>query len=233
VKIIENDWSEILRDEFKKDYYLRLREQLKQEYIRETVYPDMYEIFAALQYTSYKGTKVVILGQDPYHGTDQAHGFSFSVKPGVSIPPSLRNIYKELENDLGYAPPSHGYLESWAKEGVLLLNNVLTVRAHQAHSHQGLGWEKFTDAVIEHLNERETPLVFILWGRHAQKKGASIDRQRHKVITSPHPSPLAAHRGFFGSRPFSEANEFLKSTGQAPVDWSIPDERKGTKAQTD
>ncbi|KHE66657.1 uracil-DNA glycosylase, partial [Halobacillus sp. BBL2006] len=143
MKVIENDWSEILRDEFKKDYYLRLREQLKQEYTKETVYPDMYEIFAALQYTPYNGTKVVILGQDPYHGPDQAHGFSFSVKPGVSIPPSLRNIYKELENDLGYPPPSHGHLESWAKEGVLLLNNVLTVRAHQAHSHQGLGWEIF------------------------------------------------------------------------------------------
>ncbi|ARI77319.1 uracil-DNA glycosylase [Halobacillus mangrovi] len=233
MKILKNDWAEILEPEFKKEYYLQLREQLKQEYSENTIYPDMYEIFAALQHTSYEGTKVVILGQDPYHGPDQAHGFSFSVKPGITLPPSLRNIYKELENDLGITPPSHGYLKSWAEEGVLLLNNVLTVRAHQAHSHQGIGWEYFTDSVIERLNERKTPMVFILWGRHAQKKGASINRERHKVITSPHPSPLSAHRGFFGSRPFSKTNEFLKSTDQEPVDWSLPHSPDGIRAHSE
>lgn len=222
MKVLNNDWSQLLEEEFQRPYYLELREQLKKEYGQYQVYPDMYNIFSALQYTSYQGAKVVILGQDPYHGPDQAHGFSFSVKPGVAIPPSLRNIYKELQEDLGINPPAHGHLLAWAKQGVLLLNNVLTVRAHQAHSHQGMGWEQFTDQVIDLLNQRSTPLVFILWGKHAQKKGASINRSKHKVITSPHPSPLAAHRGFFGSRPFSKANHFLLETGQEPIDWTIP-----------
>ncbi|ASF39624.1 uracil-DNA glycosylase [Halobacillus halophilus] len=222
MKVLDNDWGNLLEEEFHKPYYLDLREKLKKEYGSYNVYPDMYEIFSAMQYTSYENTKVVILGQDPYHGPEQAHGFSFSVKPGVTIPPSLKNIYKELREDLGIEPPSHGHLVSWAKEGVLLLNNVLTVRAHQAHSHQGMGWERFTDEVIRMLNQREKPIVFILWGKHAQKKGKSIDRSKHKVLTAPHPSPLAAHRGFFGSRPFSQANQYLEEIGEEPINWALP-----------
>ncbi|MCA0983092.1 uracil-DNA glycosylase [Halobacillus yeomjeoni] len=223
MKSFNNDWAHLLHAEFEKSYYQKLRENLKEEYQTYSIYPDMNNIFAALDHTSYQNTKVVILGQDPYHGPGQAHGFSFSVKPDVKIPPSLRNIYKEMEEDLGVRPPDHGHLVSWAEQGVLLLNNVLTVRAHEAHSHQGLGWEKFTDKVIELLNQRKVPVVFILWGRHAQKKGSAIDRSRHKVITSPHPSPLSAHRGFFGSRPFSKANEFLESIGEEPVNWELPE----------
>ncbi|UOQ42782.1 uracil-DNA glycosylase [Halobacillus salinarum] len=222
MKVLENDWAPLLEEEFRKPYYLTLRERLKREYQNATVYPDMYEIFSALKETSYKNTKVVILGQDPYHGPEQAHGFSFSVKPHVAIPPSLQNIYKELQSDVGATPPDHGYLVPWAEQGVLLLNNVLTVRAHQAHSHQKLGWEKFTDRVIDLLNQRSSPAVFILWGRHAQQKASAVDPDKHKIISSPHPSPLAAHRGFFGSRPFSRANEFLKSAGWKPIDWSLP-----------
>ncbi|QAS50845.1 uracil-DNA glycosylase [Halobacillus litoralis] len=222
IKILNNDWDFHVKEEFEKPYYLRLREKLKEEYQNETVYPNMYEIFSALQATSFSETKVVIIGQDPYHGKGQAHGFSFSVQPGVKIPPSLRNIYKELEDDLDLPTPEHGHLLHWAKEGVLLLNNVLTVRAHQAHSHKGLGWEKFTDAVIETLNRRERPLVFLLWGKQAQKKGASIDTSKHLVLTSSHPSPFAAHKGFFGSRPFSKANQFLMDIGEKPVDWRLP-----------
>ncbi|MCA0970415.1 uracil-DNA glycosylase [Halobacillus litoralis] len=221
LKTFNNDWRSILEPEFQKEYYEALRETLKQEYQNETVYPPMDDIFSSLDYTSFSGTKVVILGQDPYHGPNQAHGFSFSVQHGVTVPPSLRNIFKELQEDVGVEPPGHGNLTSWAKEGVLLLNNVLTVRAHQAHSHQGIGWERFTDTVIQALNERRTPVVFILWGRHAQKKGKGIDTTKHLVLTAPHPSPLAAHRGFFGSRPFSKANQFLLDTGQEPVDWSL------------
>ncbi|MGP4059995.1 uracil-DNA glycosylase [Halobacillus sp. H74] len=222
MKILNNDWDFHVKEEFDKPYYLRLREKLKEEYQNETVYPNMYEIFAALQATSFSETKVVIIGQDPYHGKGQAHGFSFSVQPGVKIPPSLRNIYKELEDDLDLPTPEHGHLLHWAKQGVLLLNNVLTVRAHQAHSHKGIGWEKFTDAVIETLNRRERPVVFLLWGKQAQKKGASIDTSKHLVLTSSHPSPFAAHKGFFGSRPFSKANQFLMDNGEKPVDWRLP-----------
>lgn len=224
MKQFENDWSSVIEQEFEKEYYLRLRDYLKQEYEQETVYPPMDDIFSALDSTSYKETKVVIIGQDPYHGPGQAHGFSFSVRPGVKIPPSLRNIYKELEADLGIVAPNHGNLQSWANEGVLLLNNVLTVRAHQAHSHKGIGWERFTDTVIESLNQRESPIVFLLWGKHAQQKGMGIDEMKHKVIASSHPSPLAAHRGFLGSRPFSKTNDFLKANGQRPIDWSLPTE---------
>lgn len=221
MKQFENDWASILDPEFNKDYYQSLRESLKQEYGSHTVYPPMEDIFAALDYTSYQGTKVVILGQDPYHGPNQANGFSFSVQEGVSIPPSLRNIFKELHSDIGITPPAHGDLTAWANQGVLLLNNVLTVRAHQAHSHQGMGWERFTDTVVHSLNERRDPVVFILWGRHAQKKGKDIDTKKHLVIKSAHPSPLAAHRGFFGSRPFSKTNRFLEKIGKRPIDWTI------------
>ncbi|MFC0523245.1 uracil-DNA glycosylase [Pontibacillus salicampi] len=222
MSILHNDWKEVVGSELEQHYYLQLREMLKREYHHQTVFPDMNDIFNALHYTPYHKAKVVILGQDPYHGHGQAHGFSFSVKPGVTVPPSLRNIYKELEADMGCTVPAHGYLLSWAKQGVLLLNTVLTVRAKQAHSHKGLGWENFTDAVIRQLDAREQPLVFILWGRHAQAKRAMVDETKHLVITSPHPSPFSAHKGFFGSKPFSKANEFLKENGQEPIDWQLP-----------
>ncbi|UOR12525.1 uracil-DNA glycosylase [Halobacillus amylolyticus] len=223
MRIFQNDWEAILGDELNKPYYLQLRERLKQEYQSNKVFPHMNDIYAAFHETPYQDTKVVIIGQDPYHGENQAHGFSFSVKQGVTVPPSLRNIYKELENDLAITPPNHGNLLSWARQGVLLLNNVLTVRAHQAHSHKGMGWEPFTDRVIEALNEREKPVVFILWGNPAKQKAASVDRDKHEIIQSVHPSPLSAHRGFFGSRPFSRANSFLKSIGETPINWAIPD----------
>ncbi|CDQ19569.1 uracil-DNA glycosylase [Halobacillus karajensis] len=219
---LSNEWKSILKDEFKKDYFSYLQDQVNQEYQKRTVYPPYDEIFSALNYTSYESAKVVIIGQDPYHGENQAHGLSFSVRPGNRIPPSLRNIYKELKEDLGIEIPRHGYLVSWAEQGVLLLNDVLTVRAGEANSHRALGWEKFTDAVIQSLNKRSRPLVFILWGKHAQKKGAVVDRDKHLVLTSSHPSPFAAHRGFYGSRPFSKANQFLKQNGMDPVDWSLP-----------
>ncbi|WP_181348400.1 uracil-DNA glycosylase [Thalassobacillus sp. CUG 92003] len=220
--VLHNDWGPLLEDEFQKPYYQSLRHFLKQEYQSQTIYPDMYDIFNALHTTRFADTKVVIIGQDPYHNIDQAHGFSFSVKPGVDVPPSLRNIYKELAADVGMTPPAHGFLRHWAEQGVLLLNNVLTVRAHQAHSHQGMGWEHFTDQVIHLLNERQLPVVFMLWGRHAQKKAAAVDSTRHLVLKSPHPSPLSAHRGFFGSRPFSQANAFLEKAGMTPIDWQLP-----------
>lgn len=184
----------------------------------------MYDIFNALHYTDFAKVKVVILGQDPYHGPNQAHGLSFSVNPGIAIPPSLKNIYKELADDIGCPPiPNHGYLKKWAVEGVLLLNNVLTVRAGQAHSHKGQGWETFTDNVIKSLNQKDTPVVYILWGgAAAQKKQALIDMSKHFVLKSPHPSPLSAHRGFFGSQPFSQTNELLEKAGQQRIDWEIP-----------
>lgn len=220
--IFSNDWDEQLHNETEKPYFQELRYTLAREYKLHTVYPPKEYLFQALKLTSYKDTKVVILGQDPYHGPGQAHGLSFSVMPGVRIPPSLVNIYKELHSDLGVPIPNHGSLIHWAEQGVLLLNTVLTVREGQANSHKGLGWERFTDAVIEKLNERDKPVVFILWGSHAQKKGSFINRKEHLVIESVHPSPLAAHRGFFGSRPFSKTNEFLESKGLAKIDWSIP-----------
>ncbi|MBO8155027.1 MAG: uracil-DNA glycosylase [Bacillaceae bacterium] len=221
-QILKNDWHTYLNEEFNKPYYQKLRQYLMKEYKTNTIYPDMYDIYNAFHYTPYQKTKVVILGQDPYHGPNQAHGFSFSVKPGVDIPPSLKNIYKELQDDIGFQIPDHGYLIHWAKQGVLLLNAVLTVRAHQPNSHRGIGWENFTDRVIEVLNNRDEPVVFILWGRNAREKARVVDRNRHFVIESPHPSPLSAHRGFFGSRPFSKTNEFLHSIGAEPIDWQLP-----------
>lgn len=222
-KIIDNSWQEVLQDEFQKPYYLELREFLKQEYTTQKIHPDMYHIFEALELTPYEKVKVVILGQDPYHGVNQAHGLSFSVQPGVAIPPSLRNIYKEMQSDLGIAPVAHGNLVSWAKQGVLLLNTVLTVREGQAYSHRGKGWEQLTDAVIEKLNQREEPIVFILWGKPAQAKSAMIDTSRHAIIKSVHPSPLSASRGFFGSKPFSQTNELLSSWGETPINWQLPE----------
>ncbi len=218
-----NDWEPLMREEMSRPYYLELRKRLAEEYRSQTVYPHMNHIFQALHLTSFSDTKVVILGQDPYHGPGQAHGLSFSVMPGVRQPPSLLNIFKELHSDLGCPIPNHGCLEHWAKQGVLLLNAVLTVRAGQPNSHKGLGWEKLTDSIIAALGTREKPLAFILWGRHAQQKAGYIDRSRHWVLATAHPSPLSAHNGFFGSRPFSRCNEFLRSTGQQEIDWRIPD----------
>jgi uracil-DNA glycosylase len=220
-RILRNDWAEKLDDQFEMPYYKALRQFLIHEYRTTTVYPDMYDIFNALHYTPYAATKVCILGQDPYHGPGQAHGLSFSVKPGVPAPPSLQNIFKELKNDLGCPIPNHGCLEKWAREGVLLLNAVLTVRRGQPNSHAGKGWEHFTNRVVEVLNEREDPVVFILWGRNAQAKKSMIDADRHFIIESAHPSPLSAHYGFFGSRPFSRANRFLQQIGKEPVDWAL------------
>lgn len=222
-KIIDNSWQEVLQDEFQKDYYLELREFLKGEYTSQTIYPDMYHIFEALSLTPYEKVKVVILGQDPYHGPKQAHGLAFSVQPGIRIPPSLVNIYKELNDDLGIPPVNHGFLNAWAEQGVLLLNTVLTVRNGQAYSHRDKGWEQFTDAVIEKLNEREKPMVFILWGKPAQAKIKMIDQSKHIILTAPHPSPLSAHRGFFGSKPFSKTNDALIALGQEPINWQLPD----------
>ena len=220
--VIGNDWDEVLEGEFDKEYYLKLREFLKDEYKTQTIFPDMYDIFNALKLTSYKDTKVLILGQDPYHNVNQAHGLSFSVKPGLDTPPSLLNMYKELQDDLGCFIPNNGYLVPWAKQGVLLLNTALTVRAHQANSHKGKGWEIFTDNIIKTLNLRDDPVIFILWGNNARKKKDFIDTSKHFVIESAHPSPLSASRGFFGSKPFSKTNEILISLGKAPIDWQIP-----------
>lgn len=221
-KILTNDWAPLLEDEFEKEYYQRLREFLKVEYKTKIVYPDMYDIFNALHYTPYEKVKVVLLGQDPYHGPNQAHGLSFSVKPHVPLPPSLKNIFKELHDDLGCYIPNNGCLIPWARQGVLLLNTVLTVRQGEAHSHRGKGWEQFTDRVISILNNREKPVVFMLWGRPAQSKLPLIDQTKHFIIRSPHPSPLSANRGFFGSRPFSKANRFLREIGEKEIDWQIP-----------
>ena len=218
-----NDWTELLKDEFKKEYYLNLREFLKEEYDTQTIYPPKEDIFNALKFTSYESVKVVILGQDPYHGKGQSHGLSFSVKKGVRIPPSLRNIYKELNSDCGYKIPNHGYLKSWADQGVLLLNTSLTVREADANSHSKIGWEIFTNKIIELLNEREDPVVFILWGNNAKSKEELITNDRHFIIKSFHPSPLSASRGFFGSKPFSRTNKILKSIGKEPIDWQIKD----------
>lgn len=223
MQIFKNDWNEYLAAELKEDYYLKLRDFLKEEYKTKIIYPSMYDIFNALHYTSYHECKVVILGQDPYHGPGQAHGLSFSVKPGVKAPPSLVNIFKELQEDLGCKIPNNGCLKTWAEQGVLLLNTVLTVREHQANSHKGIGWETFTDKVISLLNEREKPVAFILWGGPARRKKVMITNPQHFIVESAHPSPLSASHGFFGSRPFSKVNDFLRSTGQIPIDWQIPD----------
>ncbi|WP_053766149.1 uracil-DNA glycosylase [Enterococcus hirae] len=222
-EIIHNSWQTILTDEFEKEYYQKLRKFLKKEYTTQKIHPDMYHIYEALELTPYEKVKVVILGQDPYHGVNQAHGLSFSVQPGVKIPPSLNNIYKELQSDLGISPVKHGNLVSWAKQGVLLLNTVLTVREGQAYSHRGKGWEILTDKIIEKLNEREKPIVFILWGKPAQEKMKMIDKSRHISLTSAHPSPLSAHRGFLGSKPFSKTNDALMALGETPIDWQLPE----------
>ncbi|MFR9070709.1 uracil-DNA glycosylase [Paraclostridium tenue] len=219
---IGNDWDEVLEGEFEKPYYLELRQFLKNEYETQVIYPDMYDIFNALKYTSYKDTKVLILGQDPYHGENQAHGLAFSVKPGVRIPPSLLNMYKELHADLGCFIPNNGYLVPWAEQGVLLLNTALTVRAHQANSHKGKGWEVFTDNIIKLLNLRDEPVIFVLWGNNARSKKKLIDTNKHYIIESAHPSPLSASRGFFGSKPFSKTNDILIKLGRAPINWQIP-----------
>ena len=218
---LDNDWDELLVDEFKKSYYLELREFLKEEYTTKVIYPNMYNIFEALKHTSYKDTKVLILGQDPYHGENQAHGLAFSVQPNVAIPPSLLNIYKELKNDVGCFIPNNGYLIPWADQGVLLLNTALTVRAHEANSHKGKGWEVFTDRIIKLLNDRNDPVIFVLWGANARKKKELIDSSRHYILEAPHPSPLSASRGFFGCRHFTKINEILISIGKTPIDWQI------------
>ena len=219
---IGNDWDELLKGEFEKPYYLELREFLKNEYSTKIIYPNMYDIFNALKYTSYKDTKVLILGQDPYHGENQAHGLAFSVKPGVKTPPSLLNMYKELNSEYGCFIPNNGFLVPWTEQGVLLLNTALTVRAHEANSHKGKGWEVFTDNIIKLLNERQDPVIFVLWGNNARSKKKLIDTQKHYIIESAHPSPLSASRGFFGSKPFSKINEILISLGKTPIDWQIP-----------
>ena len=218
---IGNDWDEILKDEWQKPYYQNLREFLKKEYSTQTVYPEMNDIFNALRYTSFADCRVVIIGQDPYHEPNQAHGLCFSVKRGVDIPPSLKNIYKEIESDLSIPPASHGFLEIWAKQGVLMLNNVLTVRRAQANSHKGMGWEQFTDRVIAELNKKQTPVVFLLWGANARKKCDVITNPIHKKLIAPHPSPLSAYSGFFGCRHFSKCNQLLKDAGLTPIDWEI------------
>ncbi len=216
-----NKWDELISGEFEKDYYLKLREFLIEEYKTKTIYPDKHDIFNALKFTSYDDVKVVIIGQDPYHGPNQAHGLSFSVQPKVQIPPSLLNMYKELKADLGCFIPNNGYLVPWAEQGVLLLNAVLTVREGQANSHRNKGWEKFTDKVIQLLNEREEPIIFLLWGNNAKEKGELITNKHHFILTTVHPSPLSASRGFFGCRHFSKTNEILRDLGKEPIDWQI------------
>lgn len=218
---IGNEWDELLREEFKKEYYLKLREFLKVEYNTRRIYPNMYDIFNSLKYTSYSDVKAVIIGQDPYHGAGQAHGLCFSVQKGTAVPPSLQNIYKELYADLGIPPASHGYLKKWADSGVLLMNAVLTVREGQANSHKGMGWEIFTDKVIELLNDRDKPIVFLLWGGNAKQKMRLITNPKHLILQAAHPSPLSAYNGFFGCRHFSKANEFLTANGMEPVDWQV------------
>lgn len=220
---IGNDWDSLLAGEFDKEYYQMLRAFLVSEYRSRTIYPSMYDIFNALKSTPYGEVKAVILGQDPYHGPGQAHGMCFSVKKGVPKPPSLVNIFKEIQSDLGIAPPEHGNLQYWADQGVLLLNTVLTVRAGTPNSHKGKGWEVFTDKVISLLDQREKPIVFLLWGANAKAKTALIRNPNHLILTAAHPSPLSAHNGFFGCRHFSRTNEFLKEKGETPIDWSIPD----------
>ena len=218
---IGNDWDEILKYEWEKPYYKKLRAFLKEEYSKITVYPDMHDLFNALRYTSFENTKVVIIGQDPYHEPNQAHGLCFSVKKGVEPPPSLKNIYKELHTDTGFSIPNHGELTAWAKQGVLLLNTVLTVRRGQANSHKGMGWEIFTDRVIEELNKKSTPVVFLLWGANARKKAEIINNPIHKKLITVHPSPLSAYNGFFGCGHFSKTNEILKQNGLEPINWQI------------
>lgn len=216
-----NSWDGLLAGEFSKDYYLELRKNLALEYKTRTIYPAMENIFNALKYTPYEDVKVLILGQDPYHGPNQAHGLCFSVQKGVDKPPSLKNMFKELENDLGIVPPSHGCLTDWAKQGILLLNTVLTVREGEPNSHKKLGWTVFTDRIIQLLNERPDPVIFVLWGRNALEKLPLITNPHHYVLSAAHPSPLSASRGFFGCKHYSKINEILTSMGKQPVDWKI------------
>lgn len=217
-----NDWDQYIGGEFEKPYYTALRAFLKEEYAAHTVYPDMYDIFSALKETSYSDTKVVIIGQDPYHGEGQAHGMSFSVKIGIDTPPSLKNIYKEIVDEIGGFIPDNGFLMPWAKQGVLLLNSVLTVRAGEANSHRKKGWEQFTTSVIEALNKREEPVAFLLWGANAKEKLELIDTKKHLCLTAAHPSPLSAYNGFFGCGHFKEVNEWLIKQVKSPIDWQIP-----------
>lgn len=217
---IGEEWDSLLRSQFESDYYQKLRAFLKEEYGSKRIYPSMYDIFNAYRYTPYSSVKAVILGQDPYHGAGQAHGLCFSVKQGIEPPPSLINIFKEIKSDLGYEPPNHGCLTKWAENGVMLLNTVLTVEAGKANSHQGKGWEQFTDYTIKLLSEREKPMVFLLWGRNARNKKPLIDTRKHLVLEAAHPSPLSAYNGFFGCRHFSKANEFLAKHSQT-IDWKL------------
>ena len=219
--MITNDWLDEIQGEFKKPYYKELYQFVRDEYSKAVIYPPADDIFNAMHFTPLSKVKVVILGQDPYHNVGQAHGLCFSVKPDVDIPPSLVNIYQELHDDLGCTIPSHGNLVKWAEQGVLLLNTVLTVRAHQANSHQGHGWEQFTDAAIQVLNEQDRPIVFLLWGRPAQMKKSMLNNPKHLILEAPHPSPLSAYRGFFGCKHFSKTNEFLVANGLEPIDWQI------------
>jgi len=218
---IGNEWDALLADEIRKDYYLRLREFLKQEYTTRRIYPPMEDIFNALRHTSYSDVRAVILGQDPYHGAGQAHGMCFSVRKGTPPPPSLQNIFKEMKSDLGIDPPNHGELTAWADSGVLLLNTVLTVREGEANSHRGMGWEQFTDRIIELLNQREQPIVFLLWGGNARSKARLITNPQHLILQCAHPSPLSAYNGFFGCRHFSKTNEFLVQHGMQPINWRL------------
>lgn len=219
----KTDWNPVLRGEFAKPYWAELQSFVAAERAAHQVYPPSEDVFAALHQTPYEAVEVLILGQDPYHGPGQAHGLCFSVRPGVALPPSLRNIFQELHDDLGIDPPNHGCLDAWTHQGVLLLNTSLTVRAHQAASHQGKGWEVFTDEVIKAVSAKPERVVFILWGAAARKKKALIDTSRHTIIESAHPSPLSAHNGFFGSKPFSRTNAALEAAGRKPIDWRIPD----------
>lgn len=223
---ISNDWAEKISVEYRKPYYRELFNFIKEEYSKVVVYPPSEDIFNAMHLTPLSKVKCVILGQDPYHEPGQAHGLCFSVKPDIKIPPSLENIYKELHDDIGFAIPNHGYLEEWAKQGVLLLNTVLTVQAHRAFSHRGKGWEQFTDAIIRTVNEIDRPVVFLLWGKPAQEKKALLNNPKHLILEAPHPSPLSAYRGFFGCRHFSKANDFLMKNGETPIDWTLPSEVK-------
>jgi len=222
-RVTATDWNPILRDQFAEPYWHELQSFVTDERARGPVYPPADDVFAALHLTPYRDVKVVILGQDPYHGPGQAHGLCFSVRRGVAVPPSLRNVYQELRDDLGCAVPNHGNLEHWARQGVLLLNTTLTVRGGQAASHQGKGWERFTDEVIRRVNDKVERVVFLLWGNPSRKKKTLVETSRHVVIESAHPSPLSAHNGFFGSRPFSAANAALTEAGRTPIDWRIPD----------
>lgn len=219
--MLENDWAGAMAEEFKKPYYASLYKFVREEYNTRVIYPPADDIFNAMHLTPLSQVKVLILGQDPYHNEGQAHGLCFSVKPEVEIPPSLENIYKELHDDLGCEIPNNGYLVKWAGQGVLMLNTVLTVRAHQANSHQGKGWEQFTDAIIHAVNEQDRPIVYMLWGKPAQSKIPMLTNPKHLILKAPHPSPLSAYRGFFGCKHFSQANEFLKSNGIEPIDWQI------------